>query len=308
MRRVAVIALALCLAVVPGCGFGPGKARGGDGAQLRVTRDFGRKTLTTASIPKVRPSDTVMRLLQSHAKTTTRYGGGFVQSIDGISGSSSGGRYDWFYFVNGVEAPTGAAGRQLAPGDVVQWDYRRWDATPHVPAIVGAFPEPFLHGQQGTRYPTRVECSSSTKSCTTVQDALDRVGVPAGSGSLGSEARGGVLRIEVGVWSDLRRLQDLDQLEQGPAQSGVYARFDAGGSQLDLLNAAGNLVRKAPPGTGLVAAIIPPDQQPLWVVTGLDEAGVARAAALLDPAKLRNAYAVAALPSGPQRLPLENGG
>jgi hypothetical protein len=40
----------------------------------------------------------------------------------------------------------------------------------------------------------------------------------------------------------------------------------------------------------------------------VDEAGVARAASLLNRASLRNAYAVAALPSGPVRLPLEQGG
>jgi Domain of unknown function (DUF4430) len=302
VRRL--VCIALCLAV-GGCGFGAGSPRGGSGAQLRVTRDFGRTTLTTAAVKSVRPSDTVMRFLQSHAKTTTRYGGKFVQSIDGITGKSNGGRHDWFYFVNGVEAPTGAADRVLAPGDVVQWDYRLWDATPRVPAIVGAFPEPFLHGQKGTRYPTRVECAASTKSCDAVQTKLDDAGIPAGSGALGSEARGGVLRIEVGKWADLRRLQDLDMLEQGAAASGVFARFDANGSQLQLLDPQGRVVRQAPPGTGLVAAVLPPDQQPLWVVTGVDEVGVARAAQLLSSAELRNAYAIAALPSGPARLPLE---
>jgi hypothetical protein len=153
-----------------------------------------------------------------------------------------------------------------------------------------------------------VECAESTKSCDPVQTALEHVGVPAGSGSLGSEARGGVLRVEVGKWSDLRRLQDLDLLEKGPAASGVFARFSNQGSRLDLLDAQGRVARTAPPGTGLVAAIVPPDQQPLWVVTGVDEAGVARAAALLKAPKLRNAYAVVALPSGEQRLPLERGG
>jgi hypothetical protein len=301
--------IALCLALgLAGCGFGAGSERGGAGAQLRVTRDFGRTTVTSASLPKIRSSDTVMRLLQAHAKTKTRYGGGFVQSIDGIAGNSSGGRHDWFYFVNGVEAPTGAADRALAPGDVVQWDYRPWDATPRVPAIVGAFPEPFLHGQKGTRYPTRIECAQSTKSCGKVQSKLEDVGVPAGSGALGSEARGGVLRVEVGKWSDLRNLQDLDVLEKGPSASGVFVRFAPKGSHLDLLDPRGRVTRTAPPGTGLVAAILPPDQQPLWVVTGVDEAGVARAAALLAPAKLRDAYAIAALPSGPARLPLEAGG
>ena len=306
MRRAVCIALCLALA---GCGFGAGKQRGGSGVELRVTRDFGRTTITTASAPKVRESDTVMRFLQAHAKTTTRYGGKFVQSIGGLTGSSKNGRSDWFYFVNGVEAPTGAADRALAPGDVVQWDYRRWDASPRVPAIVGAYPEPFLHGQKGTRYPTRIECAQGAqKACDAVQSKLEAAGVVGGSGVLGSEARGGVLRVEVGKWSDLRTLQDLDVLEKGPAASGVFVRFTGNGSTLHLLNAQGQVVRDAPPGTGLVAAILPPEQQPLWVVTGVDDAGVARAAALLTKAKLRNAYAVAALPSGAVRLPLEGGG
>jgi hypothetical protein len=302
VRRAVVL---IACAALAGCGLGAGPQRSG-AVQLRVTRDFGSTTLASASVAKVRSSDTVMRLLQRHAKVTTRYGGGFVQSIDGIAGNGSGGRHDWFYFVNGTEAPTGAADRALDPGDVVQWDYRTWNATPHVPAIVGAFPEPFLHGQGGKRYPTRIECASGTGSCDTVQKKLDQAGVPAGTGSLGAEARGGVLRIQVGKWSDLSSLQDLDQLEKGPAASGVYARFAGPKGPLLLLDARGRVARQAPPGTGLIAAIIPPGQQPLWVVTGVDEAGVARAAALLDAAKLRNAYALAVTPSGPTlRLPLE---
>jgi hypothetical protein len=256
---------------------------------------------------KVRTTDTVMRFLQSHVKITTRYGGGFVQSINGLSGDETGGRRDWFYFVNGTEAPTGAADRRLSAGDVVQWDYRRWDATLHVPAIVGAFPEPFLHGQQGTRYPTRIECASGEKACPTVLNRLSDAGVAAGSSILGAEAKGGVFRIEVGTWSQMRHVKGLDILEKGPAASGVYARFDRASGQLLLLDDRGRTVRTAPPGTGLVAAIIPTGQQPLWVVTGVDEAGVARAAALLAPGALRNAYAVAATPGGPVRLPVAGG-
>lgn len=305
MKRALLVALCLGLA---GCGLGSGAPKGGSGVQLRVTRDFGKQQLASASQAKVRPSDTAMRLLQAHTKTTTRYGGGFVQSIDGISGTNSGGRHDWFYFVNGLEAPTGAASRPLSPGDVVQWDYRDWQATPHVPAIVGAFPEPFIHGQEGKRYPTRIECTSATKSCGEVQDQLDRAGIPAGTGTLGSEARGNVLRFEVGTWSDLRGLQEIRMLEHGVAASGVYARFTGAGAHLELLNANGKVATVAPPGTGLVAAILPAEQQPMWLITGVDEAGVARAAAQLTRAKLRNAYAIAALPSGPRRLPLEPGG
>ena len=116
----------------------------------------------------------------------TRYGGRFVQSIDGLKGGGSGGSVDWFYFVNGVEADVGAAEYELSPGDVVQWDYRNWRGTPDVRAIVGAFPEPFLNGTEGKRRPVRVECDDADEACETVKRALRDAGVPA----TGSVARG----------------------------------------------------------------------------------------------------------------------
>lgn len=302
MTRLAPALIAL-IAALAGCGLGPGSEQSGDGVALRVTRDFGAKTIASGAQSELRSSDTVMRLLQSSAKVTTRYGGGFVQSIDGIAGTERGGRFDWFYFVNGIEAPVGAANRKLHPGDVVQWDYRRWDATPRVPAIVGAFPEPFAHGHEGKRYPTRVECGKTQEACAVVRERLDEAGARAGSGSLGAEARGGVLRMQVGAWSELSRLQVLDPLEEGPSASGVYARFEDDGS-LSLLDERGRVARKAPAGTGLIAALVPEEQQPLWVVTGVDDAGVMRAAEHLRETDLRNAYAVAVTPAGPVRLPV----
>src|SRR5215204_3217971 len=39
----------------------------------------------------------------------------------------------------------------------VKWDFHHWSKTMQVLSIVGAFPEPFLHGLEGRRLPTRVE-------------------------------------------------------------------------------------------------------------------------------------------------------
>ena len=76
------------------------------------------------------------------------YGGRYVQSIDGLSGSLSS-QHDWFLFVNGVESGTGAADVRLRPGDIEWWDYRSWSGgAMSVPVVLGAFPEPFLHGFQ----------------------------------------------------------------------------------------------------------------------------------------------------------------
>ena len=88
-----------------------------------------------------------MSLLIRNARVVTRYSGGFVQSIDGVSGGRERGRpVDWFYYVNGSEAPLGAAATVVHPGDHIWWDRHDWSQTDHVPAVVGSFPEPFVNG------------------------------------------------------------------------------------------------------------------------------------------------------------------
>lgn len=140
-------ALAACLlaAFLAGCG---GAAGGSGGtATLWVTRDRGATVLLVRTVPA---GISAMRALAREAKVETRYGGRFVQSINGISGSLSG-RRDWFYFVNGYEADRGAAEYRLRPGDVEWWDFRSWREQMRAPVVVGAFPEPFLHGYGGKR-------------------------------------------------------------------------------------------------------------------------------------------------------------
>src|SRR5436190_22320461 len=189
MPRAAVATALLVLAVaLAGCGLGPGKKLPG-GARLEVTRDFGQSQLYATTVPTIRKDETVMRFLESKRKITTSYGGKFVDSINGLARHGAGGQSDWFYFVNGIEASVGAADRTLSPGDVVQWDYRRWDATMRVPAIVGAYPEPFLRGSQGKRFPVRLECAEpGAGGCEEAKKRLSDAGVPANSGVLGSSA------------------------------------------------------------------------------------------------------------------------
>ena len=300
MRRLLVVlAAALTLA---GCGFGPGEVKQGP-VELRVTRDFGQKELAPpVQRDEVRASDTVMRLVQSSHQVVTRYGGGFVQSIDGLQGSKSG-EHDWFFYVNGTESSKGAADFKLSLSDVVQWDYHRWSATMHIPAIVGAFPQPFLNGEGGRRLPTRVECEDAdSKECKDTMDALDAQGVVTTGAVLGSSTGEKSLRVVVGPWKQIRDTITGRELERGPANSGVFAHFDASGA-LTLLDGDGRPARQAPPGSGLVAATLQEGGGVVWIVTGTDEAGVQRAARALDPEVLRNAFAVAATPAGVVKLP-----
>lgn len=307
--RVLAVALVAVAAALAGCGLGPGDKQGG-GAEVRVTRDFGGQELSSGKRADVRESDTVMRFLQSERKVTLRYGGGFVQSIDGLSGKGAGGRRDWFYWVNGQEASVGAADRKLHPGDVVQWDYRDWSATMSIPGIVGAYPEPFLHGFEGKKQPVRVECAApGAPACRDVRGRLGQDGVTASGGALGTAGRGQVARVFVGPWSDLREIRSLRGLERGPQESGVFARFRDEGGRLELLDARGDVARTAGPGTGLVAAgRIGEEDGISFFVTGVDDAGVDAAAGALDRKTLRNAFAVAVTSEGVTKLPVAGGG
>ena len=174
-------------------------------------------------------------------------------------GAREGGRpVDWFYYVNGVEAPEGAAATNVHPGDHIWWDHHNWSQTAHIPAVVGSFPEPFLNGLGGKRLPVRVECADATsRACRTVADRLRRAHVPAAIAAIGGGG-GKTLRVMVGPWAAVRAEPGIRGIEKGPATSGVYARVAPDGSSITLLDSRrasrpnavrrGRADRRYPPG------------------------------------------------------------
>jgi hypothetical protein len=291
----------LVAAALAGCGLGAGKAPGG--LQLTVTRDFGAHLLAQTNAPQVQGAETVMSLLERNAKVTTKYGGGFVQSIAGQAGGQQAGGdpRDWFYYVNGIEAPKGAAATNVHPGDHVWWDLRDWSQTEDVPAVVGSFPEPFLNGEEGKRLPVRVECAQAqSKPCRTVIARLRALGVPAAVAAIGSGAEPDALQVVVGEWTGVHGDPSVQSIERGPRTSGVYARFAADGQTLTLLDGGGRPTDTLTTGAGLVAATKDVENAVSWVVTGTDEAGVENAARAFDAASLKNRFALAVTGTGKQ--------
>jgi hypothetical protein len=137
VKRALVLVLALA---VTGCG---GTREHGT-ATLWVTRDRGAQILFVSNVPA---GLTAMQALSRVRTVHTRYGGRFVQSINGLGGSLTK-QNDWFYFVNGVEGDRSAAEVKLHPGDVEWWDFRHWTGgTMSVPVVVGAYPQPFISGE-----------------------------------------------------------------------------------------------------------------------------------------------------------------
>jgi hypothetical protein len=303
-RRGTAVAIALLLAALAaaGCGLGPGAEVGS--VELTVTREFGGEPVLKSSLA-ARESDTVMRALEGEAEVETRFGGGFVHAIDGVAeGERGGDPYDWFFFLDGVESPVGAAEVELQGDERVWWDYRDWSAANHIPAVVGSWPAPFTDGVSGKHYPVVLECEGGGSACATARESLEREGV-----ELAPSSSKRAIRMLVGPWDRLRHDPTAQLLEAGPAESGIYANFK---SLVRLAGEGGRTATRSTPGyalvaldedgdprqlfgpeAGLVAATSRYGGPPLWLVTGGTAAAVREAAEALDEEHLRDHYAVA---------------
>jgi hypothetical protein len=292
IRSLVTGAALACVAAVAGCGFGAGPSSPGT-AMLTVTRDYGSATLLEATEDDPPSSETVIRFLDDEADVTTRYGGGFIQSIDGLAGTGSS---DWFFYVNGVESPIGAAEVHVAGEDRIWWDYRDWRAAMSVPAVVGSWPEPFAQESK----PVAVQCLDERTACQLTKDRLASVGVAA---RVTATRPGGTSpRVLVGTWAKVRDDPAVDGFRGTPASTGVFATFKGPtrtGWHLIGLDQTGTPARDLGSGAALVAALGRP---PTWVVTGSRPTAVDRAAKLLNARTLRNHYAVAA--AGDRSVPL----
>jgi hypothetical protein len=298
-RRCAAAAIALALALAAaGCGLGPGDRL--EQVELTVTRDYGAGELLSREIGDAAESDTVMRVLERNAEIATRFGGGFVHSIDGLEAERRDGRYwDWLYYVNGVEAGVGAADYELDGGESIWWDYRDWTDAQRVPAVVGSWPHPFVDGYDGRRPPVAVECMAGGNACDEVRTRLERAGATVASGRTE-----GAIRVLVGPWDRVRADPAAALIEDGVRASGVFAELSraGGGFELRGLDQEGEEVRRFGPDVGLVAATRRYAAPPVWVVTGTNTAGVRAASGLLDEKGLRDHYAVAV--EGGEETPL----
>ena len=190
MIRSALAALGV-LVLLAGCGsLGAGGEEGT--ATLWVTRDRGAEVLLDA---RVDAGQTLMRALASKADVETRYGGRYVQSIDGLTGSLEDQR-DWFWFVNGYEGDRSASSYRLHDGDVAWLDYRGWERDGEARVVVGAFPEPFLHGYDGKTRAAAVRFQGSPERARRLgrrigAHSIEPLGTPAPAGTNVLELRDG---------------------------------------------------------------------------------------------------------------------
>jgi hypothetical protein len=282
--RPLALALSCVIAVAGASGCGGATTASEDGILLTVTRDFGRQTIVDAASERAPANGGLTRMLQAYPSPRAR------ESL----------------FVNGILTVEPRAKVQVHGGDRVWLDQHGPTVAPRIRAVVGSFPEPFVHGIDGKRLPVRVECDDPRSgSCAAVAEKLVARGVVAGRSIISRSAADESLRVLVGPWKRLRG-NDLesDSIDAGPRSSGVFARFDASGDELTVLDTTGRPARTLGAGTGFIATTSEPERQPVWFVTGTDDAGVAAATRAFDESALADRFALAISRDLPVAVPL----
>lgn len=248
-------------------------------ARVLVTRGFGADTLHDR---QAADGGSVLDALRGVATVETAFGGGFVNAIDGVR-SDTAGKHDWFFYVNGVSPGRGADQQPLRAGDVAWWDYRPWAGLLDAWAVVGSWPEPFVHG-----YPFPPELVDADAP---LADSLRRAGATVGTSASPWRVRvrsDAALRARDPAWR--RAMAD-------PAAAGLTMSIRDG--KVFALGADGVTLHRVEAARAIAAAVLtgttPESGGVLFAVAGLD-AGAARAAAeriARDPGVLRRRFAVA---------------
>jgi hypothetical protein len=284
----------------------------GAGVRVLVTTDDGARVVLDRSGVQATDDERAVDVLRRATKAEVDPRGNVVA----IDGRRAGGDRRWTLWLNGSPMRSGtlAATTQdvnlqqlptldtvtttkVSEGDTIWLDL---SSSPIVPrGVVGTFPEPFLHGQEGKRWPVRVECGDErAQACRMVRDALVRYGIPAVSNLVRSSYNPGSARIAVGTWAQLRDDPSLGLSERGARTSGIAIVPTKDGRGLGLTDADGRVTRTLGAGTGAIFAARWRDEPPSWAVTGTDDAGVLRAAGALDETVLRRRIAVGVDASG----------
>lgn len=268
-----------------------------------VTSDFGKVVLLDKTV-EIEENTTALDALRQVAEVETKYGGGFVRAINGISSEyeeSSNSKKDWFFYINGISSIVGANDYVLRGGDIEHWDFRDWSYHEFVPAIVGNFPQPFLSGFQGKVRPTIIIYHRGLKEyAQSLAGRLSELGVKEisvqGYDQLTQGDQEHCNLILLGT-KDNELISELNDIY---TRLGFYAYFSQ--EKLVALNSKGEVASEYGAGSGLIQATQNPwnpkgvgaSENVVWVVSGSDEAGVESAArALIDhQADFKYAHAV----------------
>lgn len=272
--------------------------------RLVVSCDYGQETVFDSRV-KALANSSVMDVTSRHLEVEQAYGGGFVNSINGIAsgytGQSGGARKkkDWFLFINGVLSGTGADEIKVQDGDTIWWDYHNWGTSAFTPAILGAYPQPF----------SRQALVLFSPSCSTQAHAIKAK--LTGHTEIAELSGGEVINrkqptILVGLLEEINDYAEVMSFFQQPSKTGLFFQIDSG-EMLALnrdLQATGKRVSNGGAGIGITGSGMG-DHNPLLFVIGADLPGLEKALGVLlgDAIEPRFAWGMLVDESGCYSLP-----
>ena len=252
-------------------------------AKVVVTSDFGKEIFIEETIV-ISENTTALDALQQVAGVETKYGGGFVSAINSIGSEYEGAnqqKKDWFFYINGMSTNIGAGQYILQDGDIEHWDFRGWGFRQFVPAIIGDFPEPFLHGYGGVVYPTIIIHQDGwEEDAQRIADKLSQLGVESiytrGINELSTDEKSSCNLILLGE----SNFQPIEEINQPWNRLGFYCYFED--SCLQVFDSVGESAAEYEGKAGIIQATQSPwnpkgigvCENVVWMVSGLDKAGI----------------------------------
>lgn len=275
-------------------------AKAGQQLTLWVTQDFSKSSLLDTKINHTNQS--VMQLLKEACEVKTTCAGAFVASINNVENVKTSEQKNWFYYINGIMAHVGAKKYYPEAGDIVWWDFHSWSENAYIPAVIGAYPQPFLSGYAGQTKETIILYVPSLNAKTTkFKNTLEELGAqniklkPCNNQALKDNNK---ILIIVGCWQDLKQYSTIQDVFKNYRKLGLFVKFEDdklqimdiyGKKQKEFKKAAAIVATKG--GIGLSGL--------MWLVTGTDDDSVRDALEVLiaEPQKIKF-YCAAVLTSG----------
>jgi len=251
---------------------GTSQTDNGDAVKLVVSTNYGRKILFNKEVP-IKGEQTILEVLEENMAVEKAYGGGFVNSIMGISSGyrQDNERMDWFYWVNGVMGNVGGGDYKVKKGDKIWWDYHPWSSSSIIPNVIGCFPEPFLQGYKGKSLSTVIICSErALRLAEKLKFALQHRGINSAIEVNLKKIPEDKIVIALGTWPELEANSLISAYNKNPKKVGLFVNFNTDGffplndkgEKEILLSKAGAIVSL---GSGLG------NSTPLWLITATDQ-------------------------------------
>ncbi|MCT4507361.1 MAG: DUF4430 domain-containing protein [Tepidibacter sp.] len=253
---------------------------------LIVSKNFANEQIYNEQLDFVKDTS-VMEIMEEHLEIEKAYGGGFVNSINGLKSgftdSKDKKKLDWFYYINGNLAQVGSDDYYLSSGDTIIWDYHDWSSENYISSIIGAYPNNFTKGVEGSVLKLEIRYSEEFKEeSENVFKFLKSKGLKEldqrklDDKDIENEE---INTIIIGSWDEVSNIKYINDIYNKEI-NGLFFSIDS-----DIIKALdynkktskeyqkGAVITSMPKGYGYYSN--------LWIITGNDEVSIKKAAKLL---------------------------